>query len=234
MRVATLIALSALLAAPVAITDLPAAKADGIETGAAGSFRLPVTSMRERPFQSVILQQYDFSCGAAALAMLLSHHYGVASTEEEVFTSMYENGDQPVIQKNGFSFLDMKSYIERIGMKADGFELTLDEIQKLGVPTIALIDTKGYMHFMHFVVIKGIKDKRVLLGDPAAGMMSMDRDEFEKARVPVVLLVRSKATVGRKHFNQTAEWGVKPDAPVGKGMGGVNSTIFVDQFGNNF
>jgi predicted double-glycine peptidase len=231
MRIATLIALSALLAAPVLITDLPAAKADGIETGAAGSFRLPVTSMRERPYQSVIMQQYDFSCGAAAVAMLLTHHYGIQSTEEQVFTSMYENGDQATIQENGFSFLDMKDYIERIGMKADGFELTLDEINKLGVPAIALVDLKGYMHF---VVVKGIKDKRVLLGDPAAGMMAMDREEFEKARQPVVLLIRSKATVGRKYFNQTAEWGVKPDAPIGKGMNNVNSTIFVDQFGNSF
>jgi predicted double-glycine peptidase len=187
--------------------------------------------MRERPYQSVIMQQYDFSCGAAAVAMLLTHHYGIQSTEEQVFTSMYENGDQATIQENGFSFLDMKDYIERIGMKADGFELTLDEINKLGVPAIALVDLKGYMHF---VVVKGIKDKRVLLGDPAAGMMAMDREEFEKARQPVVLLIRSKATVGRKYFNQTAEWGVKPDAPIGKGMNNVNSTIFVDQFGNSF
>jgi predicted double-glycine peptidase len=231
MRGVAVFALSALLAVPVLITDLPAAKADGIETGAAGSFRMPVTSMRERPYQSVIMQQYDFSCGAAAVAMLLTHHYGMQSTEEQVFTSMYENGDQATIQANGFSFLDMKDYIERIGMKADGFELTLDEINKLGVPAIALLDLKGYMHF---VVVKGIKDKRVLLGDPAAGMMSMSRDEFEAARQPVVLLIRSKATVGRKHFNQTAEWGVKPDAPIGKGMNSVNSTIFVDQFGNSF
>jgi len=231
MRVLTLIAMVALLAAPLATADLHSAKAQGIETGAAGSFRLPVTSMRERPFQSVIMQQYDFSCGAAAIAMLLTHHYGIVSTEQEVFTSMYENGDQANIQQYGFSFLDMKSYIERIGMKADGFELTMDEVLKLGVPAIALIDLKGYSHF---VLIKGIKDNRVLLGNPAAGMMAMNREEFDAIRQPVVLIVRSKATVGRKHFNQTADWGVKPEAPVGNGRTTGVSTMFVDMFGNNF
>lgn len=231
MRILTIVALTALMAAPLATADMYSAKAQGIETGAAGSFRLPVTSMRDRPFQSVIMQQYDFSCGAAAVAMLLTHHYGVASTEQEVFTSMYENGDQAKIQQYGFSFLDMKSHIERIGMKADGFELTLDEVLKLGVPAIALIDLKGYSHF---VLIKGIKGDRVLLGNPAAGMMAMNREEFEKIRQPVVLIVRSKATVGRKHFNQTAEWGVKPDAPIANGRATNGSTMFVDMFGNNF
>jgi len=231
MRRLTIIAIAALLAAPLTTAVQNSAKAQGIESGAAGSFRMPVTSMRERPFQSVIMQQYDFSCGAAAVAMLLTHHYGIASTEKEVFTSMYESGDQTKIQQEGFSFLDMKAYIERIGMKADGFELNLDEINKLGVPAVALIDLKGYSHF---VLIKGIQGKRVLLGNPAAGMMAMDREEFDKIRQPVVLIIRSKATVGRKHFNQVAEWGVKPGAPVGNGLARSNATMFVDMFGNNF
>jgi hypothetical protein len=40
MRILTLIALTALMAAPLTTADLNSAKAQGIETGAAGSFRL--------------------------------------------------------------------------------------------------------------------------------------------------------------------------------------------------
>jgi uncharacterized protein len=230
MRGLTLIAAAGLLAAPLFLADLPAVKADGIETGLAGSMKLPVTSMKQRPFKTVVMQQYDFSCGAAVVATVLTHHYGRKTSENAVFTAMYEAGDQAVIQQNGFSFLDMKAYFNNIGMKADGFELGLDDIQKLGVPAIALIDLNGYSHF---VLIKGIKDKRVLLADPAFGTLSMDREKFDSIRQSVVLLIRSKATVGRKHFNQTAEWGVKPDAPVKNGLAG-NSPMYLDMFGNTW
>jgi uncharacterized protein len=231
MRGLTLIAAAGLIAAPLFVSDIPAAKAGDIENGLAGSFKMPVTSMKDRPFASVVMQQYDFSCGAAAVATLLTHHYGRPTPESDVFESMYENGDQAVIQQNGFSFLDMKEYFTRIGVKADGFELTLDEINDLGVPAIALIDLDGYSHF---VLIKGIRAKRVLIGNPALGIMSMSREKFDAIRQPVVLIVRSQAKVGRKHFNQVAEWGVKPDAPLGSGAARNNSTMYLDMFGNTW
>jgi predicted double-glycine peptidase len=231
MRGLKLIASAALIAAPLFLVDLPPAAAGGdIENGLAGSMKLPVTSMKARPFKSVVMQQYDFSCGAAVVATLLTHHYGRPTPEADVFKAMYENGDQTVIQQEGFSFLDMKNYFAGIGLRADGFELGLDDIEDLGVPAIALVNLNGYYHF---VLIKGIKGDRVLVGDPAFGTMAMKRDKFEAIRQPVVLLVRNKASVGKKHFNQVAEWGLKPDAPVNSIMRN-SSTMFLDMFGNTW
>jgi len=230
MRGLALIAAAGLIAAPLFMSDLSAAKAGDIESGLAGSIKMPVTSMKARPFKTVVMQQYDFSCGAAVVATVLTHHYGQKVPEDEVFTSMYENGDQAVIQNEGFSFLDMKAYFTRVGMKADGFELTLDEIEDLGVPVIALINLEGYFHF---VVVKGIKGERVLIGDPAFGTMVMDREKFESIRQGIVLVVRSKAKVGRKHFNQVAEWGVKPEAPARSFLRN-SSTMYVDMFGTTW
>lgn len=187
-------------------------QASDLEHGMAGSFNLPVASMKERLSETVTMQQYDFSCGAAVVSTVLTHHYGRPTAEDAVFKSMYESGDQAKIQKEGFSLLDMKNYFERIGMKADGFELTIDEIAKVGVPVIALIDLRGYKHF---VLVKGVDGRRVLLGDPALGMTAMERDQFDEIRKKIVLLVRSEAKTGRKHFNLTKEWGIKPGAPVG-------------------
>ena len=121
------------------------------------------------------------------------------------------------------------SLVER--MKADGYGLTLDEVSELGVPVIALIDLEGYNHF---VVVKGIKGKRVLLGDPAFGTMVMDRKKFDSIRQDIFLVVRSKAKVGRKHFNQVAEWGVKPEAPTAKAVLRNSSTMYVDMFGTTW
>ncbi len=231
MRVLSAIAAAGALLASLTVTDFPAARAGDIESGVAGSFKMPVTSMRERPLKSVVLQQYDFSCGAATVAMLLTYHYNMPTTEEQAFRAMYEVGDQEKIQREGFSFLDMRNYIKSRKMNAAGFELNLDEIEELGVPAIALITLNGYRHF---VLIKGIKGNRVLIGNSAIGMMAMERDKFDAMRDPIVVLIRNKAKLGREHFNLASEWGVKPKAPLGKGNTAVFSTIFVDMTGSGF
>src|SRR3982751_2740067 len=71
------------------------------------AFRLPVTSMVGRRFGTVVRQQYDFSCGSAALATLLRYHYEDPQTEQSVFLDMFRDGDQDQIRRLGFSLLDM-------------------------------------------------------------------------------------------------------------------------------
>ena len=103
--------------------------------------------------------------------------------------------------------------------------------QTLGVPAIALITLNGYRHF---VLIKGIKGDRVLIGNSAIGLMAMERDKFDAIRDPVVVLIRNKAALGRKYFNLASEWSVKPKAPLHSVTDTVRSTIFVDVTGNSF
>ena len=74
-----------------------------------------VTSWRDIPFRTVVRQQYDFSCGSAAVATLLTYQYGRKVSEAEVFKAMYAVGDQEKIQKVGFSMLDMKRYLDEHG-----------------------------------------------------------------------------------------------------------------------
>jgi hypothetical protein len=82
---------------------------------AGGSYSVSVTSWRDIPFRTVVRQQYDYSCGSAALATLLHFHYGLRVGESDVFQAMYAVGDQARIQEVGFSMLDMKSYLEQRG-----------------------------------------------------------------------------------------------------------------------
>src|SRR3546814_13412897 len=67
------------------------------------------------PFRSVIRQRYDFSCGSAALATLLTYHYGAPTSEAMPFRAMWEKGDREAIRKVGFSMLDMRSEERRVG-----------------------------------------------------------------------------------------------------------------------
>ncbi|MBA2352846.1 MAG: hypothetical protein H0V78_13985, partial [Burkholderiales bacterium] len=73
-------------------------------TDAVNRFSVKVTSLKEARYQSTIRQQYDYSCGSAALATLLTHHYGDPVTERMVFDSMYDNGIKEKIRREGFRY----------------------------------------------------------------------------------------------------------------------------------
>jgi predicted double-glycine peptidase len=170
--------------------------------GAPTTFK--VVSWRDLPFRTVIRQQYDYSCGSAALATLLRFHYGIELGEGDIFRAMYEAGDQEKIKKVGFSLLDMKRYLEARGFKADGFKMSLAALAKTDTPAIALIDQNGYKHF---VVIKGIRDKEILIGDPTLGLQSYPHATFLKMWNGIVFAVPKSAD--KSAFNRIDEWTMK-------------------------
>lgn len=99
-----------------------------------GDFRLAMTSLQEARFAEVIRQQYDFSCGSAALATLLRFHYDYDVAEENAFRGMWARGDQNQIRKLGFSLLDMKRWLASRGVPADGFRSTSTRSPRPGCP----------------------------------------------------------------------------------------------------
>lgn len=181
--------------------------------GMSGSgFNVQITSRKEALFETTVKQQYDFSCGSAALATLLTHHYATPVTEQDVFSWMYEKGEQEKIRREGFSLLDMKSCLKAFGFQADGYYVPLDKLADASVPAIVLIDLKGYRHF---VVIKGVTNRRVLIGDPATGIKVIGRADFEKMWNGLVFIIRNKTNLAEDKFNRIAEWQVKGPTPMG-------------------
>ena len=173
--------------------------------------RVPVTSYQEGRFKSTIKQERDYSCGSAAVATLLTYHYEFPVSEHDVFMHMYEKGDQQQIRRDGFSLLDMKRYLEAEGFRADGFRLSLDELAQIGVPAITLINDNGYRHF---VVIKGVERRYVLLGDPARGTRAMARNRFEKMWNGITFIIRTHRLIATNHFNRPEEWQLTARAPI--------------------
>lgn len=179
-----------------------------------GRYALKVTSLKEARFRTTVRQQYDFSCGSAALATLLTHHYGNRVSEQAVFEAMYAKGDQQKIQREGFSLLDMKRYLGDQGYQADGFELPLDKLVESGLPAIVLIAEKNYHHF---VVVKGMRNGRVLIGDPSSGARALSRETFESVWVNRLLFVVHNRQ-SQALFNADAEWQYMPRAPLVSGL----------------
>ena len=180
-----------------------------------GYYNVGVRSLKEARFARVVKQQYDFSCGSAALATILTYHYGKTVNETEVFTEMFEVGDKERIRKMGFSLLDMKRYLEEHNLRSAGFKVSLEKLVKLGVPSIALIETQGYKHF---VVVKGAENGRILVGDPARGSRAIPVKEFEEIWNGIAFVIRDKASLGRENYNHKEDWAVIGSAPFGTAM----------------
>jgi hypothetical protein len=177
-----------------------------------GDVALPIRSVEDQRFASVIRQAFDFSCGSAALATLLRFHYGDAQTEETVFRGMWERGDRAQIRRLGFSLLDMKRFLAARGLSGDGFEVTLDQVAEARVPGIALVNIENYRHF---VVVKGVANGRVLVGDPSLGLRSVPREDFQRSWNGVYFVIDPASARSRGRFNAAEQWAAYSGAPLG-------------------
>lgn len=144
--------------------------------------RAPVKSLIELRRENVIVQEFDISCGAAALATLLKYQHGEDITERAVATGLIEREEyiaNPLLVRvrQGFSLLDLKRYAETKGYEGIGYgQLTLDDLIERA-PIIVAINTFGYNHF---VIFRGIARGRVLLADPAWGNRTMTVEKFKR------------------------------------------------------
>lgn len=201
---------AALRGAHAATVDLP--------TAIAGGAAVPVASLKETMaryrFRSTIHQKFDFSCGSAAVATLLTYHYDTPTSQDDAFRFMFIAGDQAKIQREGFSLLDIKTFLETRGFHADGFEATLGQVVQFGAPGIALIEDNGYRHF---VVLKGVRGGKVLLGDPAVGARVLSSADFERVWLNHIFFVihshRKQAL-----FNVSAQWQLTPSMVLGEAL----------------
>ena len=169
-------AILAAVSAMLATSPVPAAnvRLGGVLPGG-GIYHKNIVSLREAKFTNLITQQTDFSCGAAALATILRHVYGRDLGEADVLTGMMRIANPEVVKEQGFSLLDIKNYVETIGLRGRGYRLTAEQLAQVKIPVIVLLDIKGYKHF---VVVKKTTPEKVYIADPALGNKVMTREEF--------------------------------------------------------
>ena len=196
------------VAACIAAAPTPAAELDA---DAGGRLAVQVVPLDRLRFGATVRQHHDFSCGAAALATLLTFHFDAPMTEAEVFEQMWRAGDRELIRTQGFSLLDLKTFLSSRGYEADGFRVSLDELREARLPAIALITVEGYRHF---VVVKGIREELVAIGDPARGTRVLPRAEFEAMRDDILFVIRSHAELARVHFDSPRDWAPPLQGPL--------------------
>jgi uncharacterized protein len=125
----------------------------------------------------MVKQNFDYSCGSAALATLLNYYIGEELTEKQVIAGLLRYGDkEAIVSRRAFSLLDMKKFVEVLGYKGAGYKATLDDLKSLDRPCIIPVTVFDYRHF---VVFKGISQGHVFVTDPYWGNTSYPLAEFE-------------------------------------------------------
>jgi uncharacterized protein len=175
-----------------------------------GAATTNLESFQQKKYTATIAQKYDFSCGSAALATLLTYNYNIPVSEEDVFRNMFDNGDKNAIAKSGFSLLDMKNYLARRGLEANGYRAPLSKLAEVRLPAVVLIDVRGYSHF---VALEGIRDGWVLLSDPANGMRTEPIGQFEAHWSGIFFLILTGAERAQQSFNDHEKWAAAPAPP---------------------
>jgi predicted double-glycine peptidase len=131
----------------------------------------------------VVIQEWDISCGAAALATVLNYQHGDPVSEREIARGLIQRDEyiedpSLVRARQGFSLLDLKRFVDQRGYEGIGYgNLEFQDLLDLA-PLIVPVDLNGYSHF---VVFRGMRGNRVLLADPAFGNRTMLADKFEPA-----------------------------------------------------
>ena len=137
-----------------------------------------VKPLVESQFRGIVRQQYDYSCGSAALTTLLNGYLGTTYGEREIIDGMLRYGEYDrIVDRRSFSLLDMKRYVTALGHDSGGFRGKFSDLTSLDKPAIVPI---AYAGFKHFVVYKGFQNGRVFVADPALGHLSFSAEHFQE------------------------------------------------------
>ncbi|CAM3884969.1 Peptidase C39 [Pseudomonas reidholzensis] len=146
----------------------------------------PIQSVRERKFADLVQQKTDFSCGAAALGTILRQAYWLDVDEHQIIEGMLAHADQDLVRTQGFSMLDMKRYVESLGMRARGYKVAPESLNDVRIPVVVLMDIRGYKHF---VVLQKVDKGWVYIGDPVLGHKRFKTEDFVKGWNGIIFAV---------------------------------------------
>jgi predicted double-glycine peptidase len=138
----------------------------------------PVRSLQEIRHEGVVIQQWDTSCGAAALATVLTYSLHDPVSERQAAGGMLRMTEPLKVKvRGGFSLLDMKHFVETRGLSGTGFRrMSMKQLLALQSPIVPIVQYGN----PHFIVVRGLdSDGRVNIADPGFGNRTMTVEDFE-------------------------------------------------------
>jgi len=137
-----------------------------------------VASWRDLQRRNVVMQQRDYSCGAAALATLAKYYLG-DNVDEAHFLRLLDQILTPAEVKdrieNGLALSDLRRAAVKSGYEAAVAKLSLEKLFEAKAPLLVGIEVDD---FKHFVVYRGFDGYWVYLADPIRGNVRLPAADF--------------------------------------------------------
>jgi predicted double-glycine peptidase len=163
-----------------------------IVRNAAKEFQAETDSWWSMQRYNIVMQEQDYSCGAAALATVVRYYWGDDVTEEQFILAIFDTLTPEEIQDriaNGLTMTDLRQAAVKAVYLASMGRRNLAQLTQIRVPVIVRIEKDSYDHF---VVFRGIQDDRVFLADPIRGNIRLQASEFLQQWTDGTILVVAK------------------------------------------
>lgn len=156
------------------------------------SFSSYGSSWKDLRDQSVVKQQRDYSCGAAALATVMRYYWGDDVSEYQVLRVIEANLTQDQLAdrfQRGLSISDLRLAAVKLQYQGTIGRISVPELYSVRIPVVVALRLDDYDHF---VVVRGIVDDWVYLADPSRGNVRMPVGQFAERWIENALLVVAK------------------------------------------
>ncbi len=161
-----------------------------------------VWSYKELRERQIIMQQLDYSCGAATLATIARYYWG-DNVNEETFLSLIprlkltpeEIRDRV---ENGLTLTDLRDMANLAGYQSSMGKVKFSELAEAKVPVIVGITVSKHDHF---AVFRGTDGYYVYLADPIRGNIRTEIDDFLEQWQKNAILVIAKPNTKVKEPN---------------------------------
>ncbi len=133
--------------------------------------RVSWKSMRD---EGVVRQQFDFSCGAASIATLLTSHF-LDPVDEMTVLKLLPSVHRP------YSLADMVNALNALGYESAAVRLDLATLQQLTAPAILFMQPRRAKTTVgHLVVLRRLGYASVSIADPSLGNRTYSLNDFRR------------------------------------------------------
>jgi len=166
------------------------------------TFREYVWSYKEIKERQIVMQKYDYSCGAAVLATICKYYWD-DKVDEAYFLEMLprlkltEKELKDRIE-NGLTLTDLRNLANLADYQATMAKVKFEELAQGKVPVVVGITIRKHEHF---AVFRGADDRYVYLADPIRGNVRTPICDFVEQWQKNAILIVAKPNAKVKEVN---------------------------------
>ena len=166
-----------------------------------------VWSYKEIKERQIVMQKYDYSCGAAVLATILTYYWD-DKTDEAYFLNkmpklkLSEKELKDRIE-NGLTLTDLRNLANMAHYQATMAKVKFEELAQGKVPVIVGVTIRKHEHF---VIFRGADDRYCYLADPIRGNIREPICDFLEQWQKNAILVIAKPNTPVKKINPMGIW----------------------------